>query len=870
MAVQLNRITAAISRAAEYFSAKELQAQTGQPATRFAAVVMKELADNALDAAEAAGKAPEVDIDTAEEGGVYRITVADNGPGIASETVQRILDFNVRVSDKSIYRSPTRGAQGNALKTLLGIPFALGCKLPVVIESQGVKHVISAGTDPAGNVRVTHREEPSTMTAGTKFVVPMPARDQEFCPEWWAEAFAVFNPHASVKIRVSEKNRSGNLACSIGLPEKAEFLPTAVFPGEWRKFLPTDLTSPWWYTEEALARLVFAHIAAVREGRVKDLTLRDFVRQFRGLTSTARAKAVCDRLSGVRRLTDLEKSPELVPVLLAAMKENTKPAGPEALGWCGEEHFRRRFEQLYGVQRYWYKRITGDVGGVPYVIEAAVAETRRDGSLFTGVNHSPTFEDPLASTEIGCEEFSSYGVAGFLNRASCHPFSMYEHVPCAVAFHLVCPALDFLDRAKTRLRVPEQIARDTAKALWSVCKTLYQEAKRRERDAARAARQAREREKALQRQEWTIKEVVFAVLPRALQKATGGGQYPVSARTLYYQVRPLMQEYIDKELDYNYFSQQLLTEYQESYGAIGLLYYDPRGYLYEPHTGRAVPLGTREIDAYDFPEWVFDKVLYVEKKGLWPVLQAAKLAERYDMAVVAAEGYATQAARLLFQRADRDREYRLFVLHDADPYGYNIARTLREETRRMKGYSVDVVDIGLKLDEAVEMGLQAEEFTRQQDIPQGVKENLSDLEKEYFVGRQASRKSWVCRRVELNAMSAPQLVAYIENKLAEHGATQKVLPPADTVAAFTEAVYVETLKNLAERQILDLLNVPEMVRRVLETAGGADFGGLREKLVAKLAANPPESWRELAEDEALRAAVKKLNQVNLKALLKAG
>lgn len=249
------------------------------------------------------------------------------------------------------------------------------------------------------------------------------------------------------------------------------------------------------------------------------------------------------------------------------------------------------------------------------------------------------------------------------------------------------------------------------------------------------------------------------------------------------------------------------------------------------------------------------------------MLKAAKLAERYDMAVIAAEGYATQAARILFQRAERDRDYQLFVLHDADPYGYNIARTLREETRRVRNYHVDVIDIGLKLEDAVEMGLQFEEFTWQQDIPQGVKESLTDLEKECFIGRQAGKKSWICRRVELNAMSAPQLVAYIEDKLAEYGAAQKVLPPEGTVTSFAEAVFSESIRNLAERQIMDLLNVPELVRRALEEAGSADFGGLHERLAAKLAANPPESWRSLAEAEALRTAMKKVNQIDFKAII---
>jgi DNA topoisomerase VI subunit B len=51
----LQRTTFETPRASEYFSSQELQAQTGQPPYRFASVVLKEIVDNALDAAESAG-----------------------------------------------------------------------------------------------------------------------------------------------------------------------------------------------------------------------------------------------------------------------------------------------------------------------------------------------------------------------------------------------------------------------------------------------------------------------------------------------------------------------------------------------------------------------------------------------------------------------------------------------------------------------------------------------------------------------------------------------------------------------------------------------------------------------------------------------
>jgi hypothetical protein len=84
----------------------------GKRRERFGDVIVKELIDNALDACEAAGVAPEIQIG----GDDSHVWVADNGPGVRPEIIERVLDFNVLVSDKAAYRSPTRGQQGQRLE----------------------------------------------------------------------------------------------------------------------------------------------------------------------------------------------------------------------------------------------------------------------------------------------------------------------------------------------------------------------------------------------------------------------------------------------------------------------------------------------------------------------------------------------------------------------------------------------------------------------------------------------------------------------------------------------------------------------------------------------------------------------------------
>ncbi len=170
---QLNRETFCTSRMMDFFSRKELVAQIGYPVTEWPLVVVKELLDNALDACEDTGEPPEITIKV-DPGG---ITVVDNGPGIPASTVEGVLDFTIRVSSREAYVSPTRGAQGNALKTIIAMPFVLdGEQGRVEIEARGVHHDIRAGVDRIRQAPVMHYEPTPTeiVKSGTSVKIHWP------------------------------------------------------------------------------------------------------------------------------------------------------------------------------------------------------------------------------------------------------------------------------------------------------------------------------------------------------------------------------------------------------------------------------------------------------------------------------------------------------------------------------------------------------------------------------------------------------------------------------------------------------------------------------------------------------------------------
>jgi len=141
---KLERTTFSTSRLLEFCSEKELVNQTGHDSYEWPLVILKELLDNALDACEESGIAPEITVKVDKEG----IAVADNGPGIPPETVDGLLDYTKRTSSREAYVSPCRGAQGNALQSILPMPFVLqGEYGRVDIASRGQRHEIIFGVD---------------------------------------------------------------------------------------------------------------------------------------------------------------------------------------------------------------------------------------------------------------------------------------------------------------------------------------------------------------------------------------------------------------------------------------------------------------------------------------------------------------------------------------------------------------------------------------------------------------------------------------------------------------------------------------------------------------------------------------------------
>jgi len=358
----------------------------------------------------------------------------------------------------------------------------------------------------------------------------------------------------------------------------------------------------------------------------------------------------------------------------------------------------------------------------------------------------------------------------------------------------------------------------------SVLDPYYKEGKKRVREEISGKRAAAAAERSSS--EMPLNEATYKVMERAAEHVSGGGRLPFGARRLYYAVRDMIKEYTTNEFDedngYRYFQSTILQDYQREYGKLKGLYYDPRGRLHEPHGGRTVDVGTQEVESYAFPKHVFNKLLYVEKKGQFPLINEARLMDRYDMAVMTGEGYATEAARTLLSVADKDERMQIFVLHDADKDGYNIARKVRDATKRMPDYSVDVIDLGLTVTQALGLGLDPESHDRKKELDADLVEELLETEpvalryfngsKEYHLNKKGKRKPiWRnCLRFELDKMTAPEAVELIESGLSEAGIFGKVVPPAEELPKLAEQVYRHEHGQWVEAALHDLISLKKV------------------------------------------------------------
>jgi hypothetical protein len=352
----------------------------------------------------------------------------------------------------------------------------------------------------------------------------------------------------------------------------------------------------------------------------------------------------------------------------------------------------------------------------------------------------------------------------------------------------------------------------------------------------------------------SFKDAAAQIMEDAYNKVSDNGRLPANARQIMYAARPYIQEKTGKPLKDSYFTQTLLPNYVMERDLAWNVIYDARGHFVEPHDGKKFGIGTLEVRNYldalhDHklveaafkeakietcgPSGNFSALLFVEKEGFMPLLKAARLAERFDIAIMSTKGVSVTAARELVDNICYDFDIPLLTLHDLDKSGFVISGTLQRDARRHEFQNtITTIDIGLSLKDVEAMNLPFEhqfiDKAKKGPMMDNLRENGATEAEIAFMFADFD-KTRSLRRVELNAMTSRQFVDFLERKFKENNITKIVPDQHELAEAYQIFERGQRIEKIIEEEIEqlegdDAVEIPDdLEQRCPRIAGpGAD------------------------------------------------
>lgn len=849
----MSRVLHTDDRTFSNFQARELVKLCGVNQGYWTLYSMKELMDNgvaALEEHDVSGKVITVKV------GDDFIEVGDSGPGIPDWALDVVLDFSKFGGSNRHHKLPTRGAQGNALMTIVGISsvweteIIIGRRSEPTVEVRVEIDQVRQTVDPVVTVI---DEKPS----GSFIRLRVPRSKWKRCDQdvllGTAAQFAWINPHVNFIVIDARTGRGRSWHTTDTLP---------AMTGN------PKCGAVQWFTDDEFADRLAADVRAR-----PDFSYAQWVREFHGSSSVKVTDGRLGALAPSERAALMDFA-RIQRGLIAHVTDgdgshNFNPVGLVRLGGSLAEVGA---DMNAGVE---YHSVSGtfsdeDAHNVPFLVEVALCQMP-EGSRFapdpsiclnrTVLYGSPQFKGSLRWREKVRGKWHE-NVSGDISVLSQAYNINRGKYPCAWAVHVTCPSPGYSGYGKQTFRT------DWLGGALSECVEVVTREVRKQM----AGESRRKKQKA--KPDKTIRDKIFDTLPPVLDEATEGGALPVLIRQLFYAYRKEWYRADDRTLHYGTFC-AYVSEYEEYVGH-EICHKDPRGILYEPHTGKAVRLGTAEVQAFKPKKWLGHTIIFIEKENLASLLRTMKLGKRWDAIIVGSKGFAVHAVRDVLQKYKQllGDMVKIICLHDADPAGYLIGYDLATNLPRF-GDNVDiqVIDVGLTIKEANAMNLQDEPFTvvkgskaseRSRFVewskirnmrsltltnPDGTTRPLLEPEAwEAFMPEMVdheSKPTWVKgevsgRRVELNAMPPRMFFNWVESKLEEHGC-RKVRPPDEMIE--------ERLRTSREGLVNSKLG--EIFMRMLGDDARAEvmrrLGVPQYDLDAVLSQRPEQHWSYLVD-----------------------
>jgi hypothetical protein len=550
-------------------------------------------------------------------------------------------------------------------------------------------------------------------------------------------------------------------------------------------------SSPWWYDVDQFAELLFAS---------GNRPVRDLITNLDGcsggkageILAVARlGRAVC------REITTADAAR-----LLATARAFAKQVNPKRLGTVGAVAFpRSTYAAADGEAQF---GAGSPQAVIPFVVEAWAQVQPNKSSILVCVNRTPITGDVRTARDK--RDIDVYGCGLHHNIAQAS-----KDVQFGIVVNVTTPYMPITSDGKAPDLVP--FLNKMTKAVSKAVRQAY-----RPGSADRTSQ----------------KDVVLDNLDDAIAEVSGDGQYRFNQRQLLYRLRPIIFDELGEELTANNFG-SIITDYEAEHGEIPGMYREPRGSIYHPHKAETITLGDLMVEAYERPTWLYNKVVYIEKEGFSEALKAVQWAERHDCMLMSSKGFTTRAARDLVDKlAEHDEPVTIFCIHDADAFGTMIYQTFQEETKARGARKVKIVNLGLEPWEAIEMGFEVETLP----VPKRHK----------AVAGYACTEDWEewlqTHRIELNAMTTPQFIEWLSDKMAEY---DKLVPPDEVIGMeLDDRISAKIRKTIADR-ILREAGLEDQVASAIAAIVKPDSAALADGIRELFETEPESEWRDHIE-----------------------
>jgi DNA topoisomerase VI subunit B len=442
-----------------------LRRATGQPAHEWDIYIIKELIDNALDADESLWSKnlqhfPSVQIDIEyipiQELKSQQVYIKVSNRNIFPvHLIQDIFSTQWYTSRKAFLKGLSRGALGNALKTLLGIPYALRHRVasdwnpelkPMSIlcnEKEYLPRFLVDST--AQNIKCECEEKSGKSIEGTvisigldNFLQENPRTLKEI--KILAEQYHICNPHVQF-----------NWTVEIGEQEwEQEYVANYQWSNKFKEIAPIQ-----WYQLDAFQNL----LNALYRQEKQDLSVVQICDIFAGLRADKTRQIQVSNIInefGQEKLSQFELEGQVTIRLYKLLSSYSPSFKSDQLGFLGKEYIQMKLTEILPIEGEIFYEKTTDVGddpNIPFVIEVAVAALKKSEIqdnkrlVYTSVNFSPTYADPFQRRWLQLPSQTDQNVLGL--RGFLEAYGLSEEAPIIFFLHLVCPNVEHNEFSKT-------------------------------------------------------------------------------------------------------------------------------------------------------------------------------------------------------------------------------------------------------------------------------------------------------------------------------------------------------------------------------------------------------------------------------------